>query len=152
VGENVRTPKSAVLVKMSGPEPTCRRKAKICSDMGSKIRIFSGPRSRKGRVFRDMFCGIIISIPSRVKIHTQHVFGLQYVFPFHKFPVDYDPSYPKCMDNSTDLSGVPPSFCWDCNRPHGNFGSKFVRTLEPTSPPIFGGPEAATAAKNSALV
>jgi hypothetical protein len=140
VGKNVRTPKSAVLVKMSGPEPTCRRKAKICSDMGSKIRIFSGPRSREGRIFRDIFCGVIISILSRVKIRAQHVLGLQYVFSLHKFPVDYDPPYPECTDNSTDLSGVPPNFCSDCNRPHGNFGSKFVRTPEPTSPLIFGGP------------
>jgi hypothetical protein len=91
------------------------------------------------------YFAVSISIPSRVKIHTQHVFGLRYVFPLHKFPVDYDPPHPECTDNSTDLSGVPPNFCSDCNRPHGNFGSKFVRTPEPTSPPIFGGqkPESA---------
>ena len=92
--------------KVSGPEPTCRRKAKICSDVGSKIRIFSGPRSREGRIFRDIFCGVIISIPSRVKIRAQHVLGLQYVFPLHKFPMDYDPPHPECTDNSTDLMGI----------------------------------------------
>ena len=128
VGENVRTPKSAVLGKVSGPEPTCRRKAKICSDVGSKIRIFSGARSREGRIFRDIFCGVIISIPSRVKIRAQHVLGLQYVFSLHKFPVDYDPPYPECTDNSTDLMGILGQNLFGLlNQPHPLYSGVLVR-------------------------
>ena len=132
--------------KICGPGKNVRTRTNLPTEgqdlfgQGSKIRIFSGPPSREGRVFRDVFCDVIISIPPRVKIHVQYVFELQYVFPLHKFPADYDPPYPGCTDNSTDLSGVPPSFCSDCNRPHGNFGSRFVLTPEPTSPHIFGGP------------
>jgi hypothetical protein len=132
--------------KICGPGKNVRTRTNLPTKgqnlfgQGSKIQIFSGPRSREGRIFRDIFCGVIISIPSRVKIHIQHVFGLQSVSPLHKFPVDYHPPYPECTDNSTDLSGVSPNFCSDCNRPHGNFGSKFVRTPEPASPPIFRGP------------
>jgi hypothetical protein len=58
----------------------------------------------------------------------------------------------KCTDNPTDLSGVRLDFCSDRNRPHGNSGSKFVRTREPTSPPIFRGPSPAQFSRGQLLL